>query len=99
MKTWMLVIFLALFTAHGSIIVHPGLPELDKILWTFVPGYQMQVGDIALCRDAEKTPWFTMQILSVEEDHSIMGMKPIKDGVSIMVQVPFSEIVDVARQR
>jgi hypothetical protein len=71
--------------------------------WSFVAaGGRLHAGDIILCRSdttEPASPWFVTQVLSVEIDGSVLIMQPLGQGVSKMVQLAASEILDIARPR
>lgn len=96
-----LVFCLVAAWARGATVIHPNMPELDIVpVWLFIAGAKLEVGDVVLCRsdtDAE-SPWFITAVLSIEEGNTIMIMKPVGHGVSIMAQLPMAQVLDVARK-
>lgn len=100
MKILFPLLYLLLLSAHGATIINPALPEVTQTpIWGFLTSAQLAVGDVVICRDevTEAVPWFTARILAVDEDHSIMVMKPVGNGISLMTQVSLNQVLDVAR--
>jgi hypothetical protein len=98
-----LLMLLAPPAALSATVVHPGLPDLDPVLpvWSFIATEaKLKIGDLIICRSDttdRESPWFISQVLAVENDGSVAVLKPLANGVSTLVQLPRTLIVDVAR--